>query len=214
MRVKKYFFTGFIILLPSVLTLLIIAFLFEFFTTPFVPLVTQLLKALQQYIPFIFPIWLSTFISRIIALVLLCLFVLVLGCIARWFLVRNLLEWANSIFSRIPVIKTIFNVSRDIFSALFSQDEKKIFKGPIMMPFPSVPNYTIGFLAGEVPEECQKRSKEKLVSVFAPTAPHPTSGFLFLVPEKDVHMAGMTNEDAIKYLFSCGAIVPEDLAKQ
>lgn len=211
---KKYFFTGFIILLPSVLTLLIIGFLFDFFTTPFVPLVTKLLILAEKHIAFTFPIWLSTFIARVIALVLLCVFVLLLGCIARWFLVRNLLQWANTIFSRIPVVRTIFNVSRDVFSALFSQDEKKVFKGPIMMPFPDVPNYTIGFLAGEVPKECQKHSPKNLVSVFAPTAPHPTSGFLFLVPEKDVFPAGMTNEEAIKYLLSCGAIIPEVHAKQ
>lgn len=206
---KKYFFTGFIILLPSVLTLLIIVFLFDFFTTPFVPLVTEMLKAAGT-----FPAWLGTFIARVIALILLCAFVLVLGCVARWFLIRNLLGWANTIFSRIPVVKTIFNVSRDIFSALFSQDEKKLFKKPIMMPFPAVPNYTIGFLAGEVPEECQKHVQERLVSVFAPTAPHPTSGFLFLVPESDVFDTGMNNEQAVKFLFSCGAIVPEDHAEQ
>ena len=210
---KKYFFTGFIILLPSVLTLIIIVFLFDFFTTPFVPLVTELLKLMQKHIAFTFPIWLSTFIARVIALVLLCAFVLLLGCIARWFLVRNLLHWTNTIVSRIPVVRTIFNVSRDVFSALFAQDDKKVFKRPIMMPFPAVPNYTIGYIAGEVPEECQKHTKETLVSVFAPTAPHPTSGCLFLVPEKDIHEIDMTNEEGVKYLVSCGAIVPEDHAE-
>lgn len=211
---KKYFFTGFIILLPAVLTLLIIVFLFDFFTTPFVPLVTKLLNMAESHIAFTFPLWLSAFIARVIALVLLWTFVLLLGCIARWFLIRNLLHGANKIFSRIPVVRTIFNVSRDIFSALFAQDDKKVFKRPIMMPFPAAPNYTIGYLAGEVPEECQKHTKDKLVSVFSPTAPHPTSGFLFLVPEKDIYETGMSNEEGVKYLVSCGAIIPEAHADQ
>ena len=200
---KKYFFTGFVILLPAVLTLLIIIFLFDFFTTPFVPLVTELLKTLNL------PEGLNTFIARLIALILLCAFVFLLGIVARWFLIRNLLQAANSILSRIPLVKTIFNVSRDIFSALFVQGDKKVFKRPIMMPFPDHPNYCIGFAAGEVPEECRQNCDEPLVSVFAPTAPHPTSGFLFLVPQKDIREVEMNNEDAVKFLVSCGIILPE-----
>ncbi len=209
---KKYFFTGFILLLPAALTLFIILFLFDFFTAPFVPIVTELLITLQNYLPFNLPEGLNTFIARILAFILLCIFVLLLGIVARWFLIRNLLQWANSILSRIPLVKTIFVVSRDIFSALFAQGDKKVFKRPIMMPFPSKPNYSIGFIAGEVAEECRQHSPEPLVSVFAPTAPHPTSGFLFLVPQKDIHEIAMTNEDAVKYLVSCGVIVPEDNA--
>jgi len=210
---KKYFFTGFVILLPAVLTLLIIVFLFDFFTTPFVPLVTDLLKVVQRHFSFRFPAGFGVFVARVIALVLLCTLVLLLGFVARWLLVRKLLQGATSLLSRIPVVRTIFHVTRDVFSALFAQGDKKVFKRSIMMPFPAVPNYTIGFEAGEVPEECQLHSKEKLVSVFAPTAPHPTSGFLFLVPQTDVHDAGMSNEETVKYLVSCGAIIPESNAK-
>lgn len=207
---KKYFFTGFILLLPAALTILIIVFLFDFFTAPFVPIMTKLLFRLQEYLPFTLPEGFNQFIARVIALILLFAFVVLLGIVARWFFIRNLFQATNAIVSRIPVVRTIFNVSRDIFSALFAQGDKKVFKRPVMMPFPAPPNYTIGFLAGDVPEECQQHSKEQLVSVFAPTAPHPTSGFLFLVPQKDVYETGMNNEDAVKFLVSCGAIIPEE----
>lgn len=207
---RKYFFTGFVLLLPAALTLFIIAFLFEFFTTPFVPVVTKLLKLLQESLPFHYPEGLNTFIARILAFILLCLFVLGLGVVARWFLIRNLLHITNKILLRIPLLKTIFNVSRDIFSALFSQGEKKVFKRPVILPFPNRPNYSMGYVAGEVPLECQKHSKEKLTSVFTPTAPHPTSGFLLLIPEKDLKDMDMTNEEAVKFLVSCGVILPEE----
>ncbi len=209
---KKYFFAGLVLLLPVALTLMVIVFLFDFFTAPFVPLVTQLLKTLQHYLPFTLPEGFSTLIARTLALILLCIFVLFLGIVARWFLFRNLLQWANKLLSRIPLVKTIFNVSRDIFTALFAQGDKKVFKRPIMIPFPSKPTYSIGFVAGEVAKECQEHSSEPLISVFAPTAPHPTSGFLLLVPEKDTHEIGMNNEDAVKFILSCGVIVPEENA--
>jgi uncharacterized membrane protein len=209
---KKYFFAGFILLLPSALTLFIIFFLFDFFTTPFVPIVTELLKALQKFLPFALHPDLNTLIARILALILLCVFVLLLGIVARWFLIRNLLQWANKLLSRIPLVKTIFHVSRDLFTALFAQGDKKIFKRPIMVPFPSKPTYSIGFIAGEVAEECQKHSPEPLISIFSPTAPHPTSGFLLLAPKKDTYEIGMTNEDAVKFILSCGVIVPEENA--
>ncbi len=210
---KKYFFTGLIILLPVALTLWVIIFLFHFFTTPFVPIVTLLLDTIQNHLFFSFPQGLDTFLARIISLLLLCIFVLILGMAARWFIVRNLIRGTHSLFSRIPFIKTVFKVSRDVFSALFSQEGKKAFKCPVMIPFPDYPNHSLGFVVGEIPPECQAKSPEPLTAIFTPTAPHPISGFLLLVPKKDVTTLDMTNEDAVRFLISCGMIVPEDHEK-
>lgn len=207
---KKYFFTGLVVLLPIALTLMIIFFLIDFFTTPFIPIITQQLEKLQQSLPFTLPENLDRFIAKFIALILLCIFVFVLGVIARWFLVRNLLQGMHAILSRIPILRTVFHVSRDLFASLFSQGKKKAFKKPVMIPFAGPGNYCVGFLAGHAPEECQTKIKESLLSIFTPTAPHPISGFLFLVPEKDVQDIDLSNEDAVKFIVSCGLIVPEN----
>ena len=117
--------------------------------------------------------------------------------------------------SRIPLIKTVYNVSRDIIAALFSSDGKKAFKHPVMIPFPHRPTYLVGFQAGEVAEEIKNTVATPLISVFTPTAPHPISGFLMLIPEKDVYKLDMTNEEAVKYLVSCGLIYSfEELKEQ
>ena len=63
--------------------------------------------------------------------------------------------------------------------------------------------------AGEVAEECQEKVGIPLTTVFAPTAPHPISGFLFMLPTKDVLSVDMNNEETIKFLVSCGMILPE-----
>ncbi len=206
---KKYLLTGFIILFPLVLTLMVIIFLFDLFTTPFVNIVGPIVAAIQAKLPFVLPEGLTLFLSRLFSLIFLCIFILVLGVVTRWLLVKNLIGWTNRLISKIPFIKTVYKVSSDVFAALFSTDGKKAFKRPVMMPFPCRPNFCLGFQAGEVAEECQEKVKTPLLSVFVPTAPHPISGFLFLVPEKDVYGIDMTNEEVVKFLVSCGMIVPE-----
>jgi uncharacterized membrane protein len=206
---KKTLITGFIILLPVILTLMLILFLFDLFTEPFVNIVGPLVTLIQHHLPFVLPSGLTLFLSRILSLIFLCLFIFLLGFITQLFLVKSVMNWADRVLFRIPFIRTIYRVSRDVFAALFSTEGKKAFKRPVMMPFPSRPSHCLGFLAGEVATECQQKVKTPLVSVFAPTAPHPISGFLFLVPAADVHDVDLTNEEVVKFLVSCGMILPE-----
>ena len=206
---RKHLITGLIILLPVALTLMIILFLFDFFTEPFVSIVGPLVDLAQEKLHIFLPHGLTLFISRILSLIFLCVFIFLLGVITQLFLVKIIIHWSNQVLFRIPFIKTVYKVSRDIFAALLSSEGKKAFKRPVMIPFPSKSNYCLGFQAGEVANECREKIKTPLVSVFVPTAPHPISGFLFLMPEADVRTIDMTNEEAVKFLVSCGMIVPE-----
>lgn len=206
---KKYLFTGLIILLPVALTLMLVIYLFDLFTSPFVAPVGSLLVSAEHALSISLPDTLNIFCARLIALVFLFIFILLLGMVARWLFVRNLIRGTHSILIKIPFIKTVFKVSRDVFSALFSQEGNKAFKRPVMIPFPDYPNHSLGFVVGEVPQECQKKVEKGLLAVFTPTAPHPLSGFLLFVEKKDVYPVAMTNEDAFKMLVSCGMITPE-----
>ncbi len=203
---RKYFFAGLIALLPIVLTFMIVAFLIDFFTNPFLPTVTSIIESIEQALGFTIPSGVAKFFSRLLALLLICSFILLLGAIARWFFIRNILELADTVFLRIPIVRTIYKGSRDIFSAIFSQGKKNAFQRPVLLPFPDKPTYSLGFLSGSVPKTCQAHAKEPLVSVFAPTAPHPISGLVLLVPKQDILEIDMTNEDALKFLVSCGVI--------
>jgi uncharacterized membrane protein len=207
---KKHFLTGIIILMPIALTFIIIVFLIDFLTTPFISFVTSLLYQIETAFHFHISSNLINPVSRIFALLLLFLFILVLGIVARWFIIKQMFAIGDKIISKIPLIKTVYKVSREIFSALFSNDGKKAFKYSCIVPFPFAPSYSLGFQSGEVAEEIQSKVKTPLVSVFMPTAPHPISGFLFFVPEKDAHKIGMTTEESVKFLVSCGIIVSEE----
>ena len=206
---KKHLLTGLIILMPVALTAFLIHFIFNFLTTPFVTPVRALLLLLQNYFSLSFSPAIHTVFVRLIALIILFFLVLLLGAIARHFFVKQLLNSFNQLLARIPVVKGIYNMSRDVFSALFSADGKKAFQGPVLVPFPCKPTLCVGFLAGEVAEECQQKVPYRLRSVFAPTAPHPISGFLILAPESDIQFLTISNEEALKFLISCGMILPE-----
>ena len=211
---KKHLITGLVILLPVALTLMIIFFLFDLFTEPFFQIVGPLVELIQEKLNISLPEWITLFFSRLLSLLFLCIFIFLLGVITQLFLVKTMIKWGNYILLKIPLIKTVYKVSKDIFAALFSADGKKAFKNPVMIPFPCKPNHCLGFEAGEVAQELKEKIPKQIVSVFVPTAPHPISGFLFFIPEEDVHRIDMTNEEVVKFLVSCGMILPQSETKQ
>jgi len=201
---KKSFVTGLIILMPIILTILLFVFLIDLFTTPFLDMVEPWLAAHINLDPTVI-----SFIARIIILVLLFVAIFLLGLIARWFFIRPLIKWGNALMERIPVIKSIYKVTKDIISAFFSPEGRKAFNRPVMVPFPSEDSFCVGFYSGHVPKECLDKSKAELSPVFIPTAPHPISGYLVMVPKTDVSELKMSNEEAVKFTVSCGVVVPE-----
>lgn len=202
---KKYLLAGLITLLPVALTIIIVIFLFDFFASPLLPIASIAIHK----IPLHLPPELSLFLSRVLALILLCIVTLILGFIARQFFFKGILHAANKVLFRIPFVKTVYKVTRDVFSAILSPDESKGIKESVLTPFPHSPHFGVGFSTGEAAKECQEKAGTPLISVFAPTAPHPISGFLFLVPAKNIQPSGMTKEEAFKYLVSCGVILPD-----
>jgi uncharacterized membrane protein len=200
---RKYLLAGLAILLPVILTAMIVVFLFNLFTTPFVPLVRAGLEPLKL------PPHSILLLSRVIGLVLLCVLILLLGMLAQRFFFKQLASFWHRLIDRIPFVGTVYRGCRDIFKALFAPDGKQAFKESVLIPFPNRSYFAAGFTAGDVAKECQEKISEPLVTVFMPTAPHPISGFLFLVPKKDVYRIDMTKEDVVKYLISCGVVHPE-----
>jgi len=202
---KKSFVTGLIIIMPIILTILLFVFLVDLFTTPFLDSIEPFLASKIHLDPTII-----SFIARIIILFFLFVFILFLGFIARWFFIRPLIKWGNAIIERIPIIKFIYRVTKDIISAFFSPEGRKAFNRPVMLPFPFKDSFSVGFYSGSIPKECIEKSKADLSPVFIPTAPHPISGYLIMVAKEKVKEIKMTNEEAIKFTVSCGVVVPEE----
>ena len=159
---KKHFLTGLIILLPIALTLMVIVFLFDLFTEPFFQIVGPLIGWIQLKLHLTLPLGISLFLSRLFSLIFLCLFICLLGMVTQLFLVRPFINLGNWFLLRIPFIKTVYKVSKDIFAALFAADGKKAFKNPVMVPFPSRPNECLGFEAGEIAQELKEKIKKEI----------------------------------------------------
>lgn len=205
---KKYLLTGLLLFLPLFFTVLIILFLVDLFTSPILPLVEYLIGWMELKNGFVIPGHFYLAIARVLSLALLLLFILVLGTFARIFFFREVIAIGQHLFEKIPFLKTIYRVSRDLIGALLTE-KGKAFQRPVLIPFPDYPSLSVGFISGEVPAECAAKVGKPLLPVFAPTVPHPISGFFLLVPAEEVSDLPMTNEETVKFLVSCGLIVPQ-----
>jgi uncharacterized membrane protein len=206
---KKSFSTGLILLLPFALTFWVVRYLFDLFTNPLFNLIETVLLWLEktQGLTLLHHTGFVTFVSRFLALVLTFVFIIVLGFLGRRFFFHAMLKTANNLIFRIPIIGTIYRLTKDITKSLFSS-EKKTFQETVIIPFPSSETYSVGFVTGEVPPDIKKVIPETDVIVFVPTAPHPISGYILFSPKKSVHSVEVSVEDTFKFLLSCGVIKP------
>lgn len=208
---KKHFITGLVILLPLAITLAVVIFLVNFLTKPFIGMVSAILTKLHiinQGFLFLTPEQLIVYGSKIIILILLFLFIVGLGMVTQWFLITTLFRLGDRILHRIPIVNTVYKTTQDIIKTLLISD-KKSFKQVVMVPFPRPDVFVLGLISRNSPDICSKSVKEDLVSVLVPTTPNPTTGFLLMYKRDDLIFIDMRPEDAIKYIVSCGVIVPE-----
>jgi len=206
---KKYLIAGFITLLPIALTIVIVVWIFELMTAPFVGLVEHLVLSYEAKLGLSLEhhAGLVLFISRIIVLVFLFILILLLGLFGRKVFLNLFLKLTDKLFLRIPIIKTLYRLINEITKSVFAQD-KKTFQETVLLPFPNDKSLAIGFVTGTVPEAFKTASPVTDLSVFVPTSPHPISGFVLLSPKTIIHPVDVSIEDAFKFLLSCGVIHP------
>lgn len=208
---KKYFFTGLAILLPLAITVAVLMFLINLLTEPFVDTVSSILEQFHiigTHFLFLSHKQLVLYSSKILILIFLFLFTLLLGLLTRWLLIYSFFQLGDRILSKIPLVSTVYKTTRDILKALFSPD-KNSFKKVVMLPFPREGTYILGLISREAPPSCSKKAQEELISVFVPTTPNPTTGFLFMAKASDLIEVDLKPEEAIKYIVSCGVIMPQ-----
>ena len=212
---RKYFITGLVILLPLAVTIMIVVFLVNFLTKPFMGLVMKMLADTpikQIGTSFISSEQIIRTGSQIIILIALFLITLALGCIARWFLFKAFIRLGDKIIHRIPIVNKVYKTSQEIIKTLFVTD-KNSFKQVVLIPFPNEDTHCIGLVSRNSPQVCQEAVQSEMVSVFVPTTPNPTTGFLLMYKKEDIIFLDMKTEDAVKYIVSCGVIIPEETKK-
>jgi uncharacterized membrane protein len=194
---KKYFFTGIITILPLAATFFVLNWLFHIaddFAGDLVALFTgQRVKGLG-----------------LLATVLLILFV---GLFTTNVIGRQLLSYGEALISRTPLAGAIYRTAKQIIEA-FTNKDRGAFQKVVLVEYPRRGIYALGFITGVTRGEVEEKTSENLVNVFLPTTPNPTSGFLLLVPERDLIPLEMSVEDGIKIIISGGVVVPDDKAEE
>jgi uncharacterized membrane protein len=207
---KKYFVTGLVILLPLTLTFFIVAFFVNLLTEPFVGFVQPLLARLgldTSGFSLLNSKEVQFFISEILVLIALFFFTVTLGMVARWFFFHTIIRLWDKLMHKIPFIRVVYKTTKDVIQTILTNDTKS-FKQVVIAPFPNKGSSSIGLVTRENVTGIPGMDKE-LVTVFIPTTPNPTSGYLILYPKEALTYMDMKVEEALKYVISCGVIGSE-----
>ena len=201
-RWRASFLTGLAVVLPGVITLSVVKW---FFGT-----VSSLTDLLLFFVP---KKWTHendgtgpmSWYWSLLALVLAAGIVTVIGLLARYYIGKRMIAWADAVMLRVPVLNKIYGTIKQSDQA-FSSSKKSSFKTVVLIEYPREGIYSVGFITSEQPDEIEMKLGEKCVRVFIPTTPIPTGGFLVVVPEEKVVKLDMSVADGFKYIISIGAL--------
>jgi len=201
--VRRTLLTGLGILLPLFITYILLAFLFNLFTSVSAPLAKALasVAGLDGY-PWIQPL------ESVVNLLLSLTVIFVLGLIGTNILGRQVLTAFDSLLLRLPLIKSIYGAAKQIIDTFQGPDRS--FQRVVLLQYPSQDLWSLGFVVAERQDTLHLASSDTMLAVFIPTTPNPTSGFLVLVSPGKVFSIDYSVEEAFKFIISLG-IVGKDL---
>ena len=199
-RLRSYFFTGLVIAAPISITVYVTWWFIGFIDNWFKPLIPARYNP-DQYLPFSVP-----GIGLLIALFLLTL----LGALAANLFGRTVVGYGEQMLNRMPVVRNIYSALKQIFETVVSQSNST-FRDVALIEYPRRGIYAIAFVSTDTKGEIVEKvgAEAGMVSVFLPTTPNPTSGFLLFVPKSDVRILDMSVEDGAKLVISAGLVTPE-----
>lgn len=206
---RNYFITGLITLLPLAITIFILVWVFQ-------QLNGLLTRLVSLFTPTLIPSPLMAEAGGLISIGIKVLaFLIILGAITLFgfftsrVVGRKILDFLEKkVFFKIPLVSTIYRTLKEINDVFFT-GKKYIFQRVVMVEYPRRGVYSIGFVTAETPVENSTNSgSQTMLSIFIPTTPNPTSGFLALIPEKDTIPVPIGVQKAFKLIISGGALLP------
>ncbi len=193
LRLRNYFFTGVVVLLPIGFTLYLSKFLINI-SAKLIPVGLNPNSYLSFSIPGL-------------EIVLTVIFITIIGGLSLSFLGKKFLQIIDDLFKRIPILRTIYSALGQMTESFTKQDGNK--KSVVLIEYPRKECWAVGFATKENQGEIKNKTKKKLINVFVPTTPNPTSGFLLMFPKEDVIYLDMTFEEASKFIVSAGTSNPK-----
>jgi len=196
-RFRRYLVAGILVWLPLGVTLLLLRVIVGIMDR-------TLLWLPKQYQPE----ELLGFAIPGLGILLTILLLLVTGLLATNFVGSAFIGGWESLMERIPVVRSIYSAAKKFLEIIFS-DSGSAFKKVLLIEYPRKGTYSLAFQTSAELGEVQSRTGEEVVSCFVPTTPNPTSGFIIIVPKKDITVLDMEVDEALKMIISLGVVVPE-----
>ncbi|MBR1373267.1 DUF502 domain-containing protein [bacterium] len=202
-KLKTYLFTGILVTTPVSITFYMAYELFMWIDKLSRSLIPPKVIS-REFLPYIPGVGVAILIGALI----------IIGMFTTGFIGRFFVRLGDFIVSKIPLISSLYSLLKQLFETVLSPKSQS-FKEAVLLEYPRKGIWIIGFLAGETTGELkEKLPHTKMLSIFIPTTPNPTSGFLITVPASDTIKLDMSVEDALKYVVSCGIVLPEDEQKK
>lgn len=193
---RRYLIAGLLVWVPLGITVLVVKLL--------VDLMDQTLLLLP---PGWRPNALLGFSMPGLGFVLSFIVVLATGMIAANILGRRLVSAWESLLARIPLVRNIYSAVKQLLQSVFSAGSTS-FRRVLLIQYPRKGIWTVGFQTGGGAQEIQAKTETEVVTVFVPTTPNPTSGFIIVVPQDEVIELDMSVEDGLKLIMSLGVVTP------
>ena len=198
MILRNYFLTGLLVIVPISVTCYVI---------------WVLIKAMDSILRFVPTKYLPETYLRIpipgLGLILVVIIVLAVGVLTKNFVGSKMIRLGEKIVDRIPLARILYISVKQLMEALILQ-KSKAFQKAALIEYPRRGVYVMAFITGESKGEIQRLTQKKMMNVFVPTTPNPTSGFYILVPEDEIILLNMSVEDAFKLIMSGGILSPPE----
>ena len=192
-RLRNYFITGIVVLIPIGITL----YLTKFFISISSNLIPSRINP-NTYLPFDIPG---------LEIVLAIIFITLVGGLSLSFIGKKFLQLVNDLFKRIPILRTIYSAIGQMTETLAPKKGQK--KSVVLVEYPRKGSWAVGFATKKNEGEISKKTNSNLINVFVPTTPNPTSGFLLMFPKDEIIYLDMNFEEASKFIVSAGTSNPE-----
>ncbi len=200
-RLRASFLTGIVVIAPVWLTVWLIWSVVGWIDSAVLPLVPQQFQP-EQYVGINL---------RGVGVIIFLVFTVIVGWIAKGILGRSFISFTESLVDRMPVVRSVYSGIKQISETVFAQTERS-FEKACLIQYPRRGIWAIGFVSttarGEVSQKAETGGE--LYSVFVPTTPNPTSGFLLFFPAEDVILLDMSIEEAAKLVISAGLVYPNE----
>lgn len=200
-KIKNYFITGIIVTAPVAITIYMSYHLVVWINDVTSRLIPQR-WTIGNFVPYAVPG---------LGLLLLLVVLFFIGMLTTGYVGKFFVRLWEKIIRRMPIVSSIYSLMKQIFETFLSQKSRS-FSEVVLVEYPRKGLWTIAFVSKErTGGEIENKTGNKTLSIYVPTTPNPTSGFLIFIPEKDVIKLDMSVEEGIKYVISCGIVTPESI---